>query len=122
MFREAVVDTWKQRQAEAVTPRQKLERRAAELGDYKSKLVDAHLRDKLMDRETYESKIDELNEQATVVELELHEARLDLLDVEGGLAFGEHFLLNAAGLRCSPVRSRLALASPATASRRSRGL
>ena len=97
VFREVVLDVWNQRQAESAAVRRKAERRVSHLNDRKDRLVDARI-DGDIDRETYQTKLDQLNEDITLAQLELNEATHDQLDVEGVLAFGEHLLLNAARL------------------------
>jgi hypothetical protein len=48
-----------------------------------------------IDRETYEEHVARLNEQIAVTQLELHDARLEELDVEAVLEFARHLVLNA---------------------------
>ena len=49
-----------------------------------------------VDRETYEEHVARLNEQIAVTQLELHDARLEELDIEAVLGFARHLILNAA--------------------------
>nr|ADI23841.1 hypothetical protein [uncultured gamma proteobacterium HF4000_48E10] len=49
---------------------------------------------KSIDQATYDRQRDKLREETALVEIELHEARLDELDVEGVLGFAEHLLRN----------------------------
>ena len=45
---------------------------------------------------TYERQRDKVQENLAVADLELHEARIDRIDVEGVLGFAEHLIANAA--------------------------
>jgi hypothetical protein len=45
---------------------------------------------------TYERQRDKVQENLAVADRELHEARIDRIDVEGVLGFAEHLIANAA--------------------------
>jgi hypothetical protein len=49
-----------------------------------------------IDQTTYESQRDRCREELALLEIELHETRLEELDVEGLLAFSEEDLTDAA--------------------------
>ena len=97
LFREIVLDVWKQRRVEAGARRRTLEGRIVSLRDRIDQLVEAHVHAKSIDRQTYETRMNREREALALVQLELSDAELDL-DVEGVLAFAERLLTNAARL------------------------
>jgi hypothetical protein len=60
------------------------------------RLEEAFIYQRSIDRTTYEKQRDRIREELALAELELHDARIDSLDVEGVLGFAEHMLGNAA--------------------------
>ncbi len=98
LFKEIVLDVWRNRQVEVRKIRTKLEDRTEELQERKNRLFEAFVYEKTINQETYQEQLDRLNEQITLVQTELHDAELDVLDVEGVLGFAEHLLTNAARL------------------------
>ena len=97
LFREIVLDVWKQRRVEAGARRRTLEGRIVSLRDRIDQLVEAHVHAKSIDRQTFETRMNREREALALVQLELSDAELDL-DVEGVLAFAERLLTNAARL------------------------
>ena len=71
-----------------------LERRGGELQRRIDRLEETFIYQKSIDQATYDRQRDKLREETALVEIELHEARLDELDVEGVLGFAEHLLRN----------------------------
>ena len=98
LFREIVLDVWKQNQTNAAETRHRLQRNLDDLLSKKDRVVDAFLHRGLIDQRTYERQVDKLDEEITLAETALHDARLDELDVEGVLAFAEYVLTNAGRL------------------------
>ena len=98
LFREIVLDCWKDRQVGATRLRTAIERRAAKLGQRLDQVEDAFLYKNTIDQATYERQRDKLREDVALAKIELHEAELEELDVEGVLAFTEHLLTNASRL------------------------
>lgn len=97
-LRESVLEIWHQQQAEVEDFKKILERRLASLEERKERLVEAFVYQQAIEPETYRSEMDRIREEAMVTELELHENRMDALDVEAVLAFAEHVVLNAGRL------------------------
>ena len=60
------------------------------------RLEGAFIYERSISQETYERQRDRVQEELAIAELELHEARIDKLDVEGLLGFAEHLIGNAA--------------------------
>ena len=94
LFREIVLDVWKQEQADTGGTRRQLQRNLDDLVAKKDRVVDAFLHRGVIDQRTYERQVDKLDEEITLAETALHDARLDELDVEGVLAFAEYALTN----------------------------
>ena len=98
LFREIVLDCWKDRQVGAKRLRTAAERGIATLRQKLERLDEAFIYRQAVDQTTYDGQRDRLREELALAELELHEVRLEELDVEGVLAFAEHLLTNAARL------------------------
>ncbi len=98
LFREIVLDSWKDRQVGVTRLRTAAERRMAMLGQKLELLNEAFIYRQAVDQATYDEQRDKIREELALAELELHEIRLEELDVEGVLAFAEHLLTNAARL------------------------
>ena len=98
LFREIVLDVWKQKQAEATTRTVALQQRIETLHKREERLDEAFVYEQSIDRATYEKQKDKLREEIALAEMDAHAARLDELDVEAVLEFAEHAVLNAARL------------------------
>ena len=98
LFREVVLDCWKDRQVGAMRLRTAAERRMATLGQKLERLNEAFIYRQAVDQTTYDEQRDKLREELALAELELHEMRLEELDIEGVLGLAEHLLTNAARL------------------------
>lgn len=108
LFREVVLDVWKERQSEATKVASSIEARLEELAQRKQRVVDAFLYERVIDREVYEQQLDKLGEEIALAELEMHEARLEELDIEAALNFAIHALNNASRFwsECSPEQKQ----------------
>jgi site-specific DNA recombinase len=95
LFTSIVLDVWKSRRAEVTERRAALERRQRELKTRKDRLNEVFIYQQAIERETYEEHVARLNEEVAVTQLELHDARLEELDVEAVLEFARHLVLNA---------------------------
>jgi site-specific DNA recombinase len=96
LFSAIVLDVWKKRQAHVTSARARLQRHVTTLKARKQRLNDAFIYEQAVDRDTYNDQLAQLNESLAMAELDLHDARLEELDVEGVLEFARHLLLNAA--------------------------
>ena len=96
LFREIVLDVWKQHEADAIRHRKTVARRGTALQRRLDRLEETFIFQSTIDQATYHRQRDKLREQMALVEIELHDAKLDGLDVEGILGFAEHLLINAA--------------------------
>ncbi len=85
---------WRKKQAEADEAYESIGQRIAKLRERKSVLIDAML-DRRIDQQSYQMKLDELEQEIGLAEMAQNDARLEQLDVEGLLAFAEHVLSNA---------------------------
>ena len=96
LFREIVLDVWKQHEADAIQQRKALERRGRELQRRLDRLDETFIYKSSIDQATYDRQRDKLREEMALAELDVRDARLDELDVEGILGFADHLLTNAA--------------------------
>ena len=96
LFREVVLDAWKERMADSKQTRRAVQKRLDELQRKLDQLDEALIFRRSIDQASYERQRDRLREEVTIAEFELEDARLEELDVEGVLAFSENFLGNAA--------------------------
>lgn len=97
-LRESVLEIWHKQQADIEDFKKILERRLANLEERKERLVEAFVYQQAIDSDTYRKEMDRIREEAIVTELELHENRMDELNVEAVLSFAEHVVLNAGRL------------------------
>ena len=98
LFREIVLDCWKDRQVGATRLRAAAGRRLAMLRQKLDRLDEAFIYRQAVDQTTYDQQRDKLREELALADLELHDMRLEELDIEGVLGFAEHLLTNAARL------------------------
>lgn len=96
LFKEAVLSVWHEKQAGAVTLTTSIESRLKTLADRRQTLQDAFIYEKRIDKTTYETQLDSLQEEMTLAEMELREAKLDESDVESVLKFAEYVMGNVA--------------------------
>ena len=98
LFREIVVESWKDRQADVTRMRRAVEHRVTVLGQRLDQVEEAFLYKHTVDQATYQRQRDKLREDMALAKIESHEAELEALDVAGVLDFAEHLLTNAARL------------------------
>jgi site-specific DNA recombinase len=96
LFREIVLDVWKQHGTEVAVMRRKLTERIEELQRRKDELVEAFVHRKTLDAVTYDERVSRENEGLALARLELVQAQTDELDVEVLLDFGENLMMNTA--------------------------
>jgi site-specific DNA recombinase len=96
LFREVVLEVWRDRHAEAAEARKRLDARLTELRQRKDQLDETFIFRRAIDRPTYERQRDKLAEDTALAEMAVNDARIDELDIEGVLAFADHLLLNVA--------------------------
>jgi len=94
LFRAVVLDVWKAEQRRAAEIHQLKAQRVAELQQRSDRLEEAFIFEKTIDHAVYVKQKDRIQEDLTIAEMELHDARIDALDVEGVLAFSEHLIAN----------------------------
>ena len=94
-LRESVLEVWENRQTEVEEFKKIRQKRKLRIEERKQRLIEAFVYQQALDPETYRREMDRIREQECVTDVELHENRLDELDVEGVLAFAEHVVLNA---------------------------
>ena len=98
LFRELVLKSWQDRQADAAATVQELRRRVDDLTQRRSRLEEAYVFDRKISDDTYHRQKEKLDEDIALAEIAAHEARIDEIDIEGLLGFAEHLLTNAGRL------------------------
>jgi hypothetical protein len=96
LFREIVLDVWRERHAEAAEARRRLDLRLVELRRKKDQLHNTFIYGRAIDQATYDRQREKLAEETALTEMSAHDARIDEIDIEGVLAFAEHLLVNVA--------------------------
>ena len=95
LFTAMVLEVWK-RASDDVTARQEgLKKALADLEARKARLHDVYIYQQGIGRELYQEHLDQLNTDIAMAELDLHDARIEALDVEGILDFARYVLVNA---------------------------
>ena len=97
LFREVVLDVWRNRHEESRRVRSTLQARLDALQTRKDRLTDRYLDDRVPEG-TYQEQLDRLTVLIGDTRLKLADAQAEELDVEGVLDFAEHALRNAARL------------------------
>ncbi|MFN2500289.1 MAG: hypothetical protein ABR557_14510, partial [Pyrinomonadaceae bacterium] len=92
LFKEIVLDVWKQRQSEDIKLVAKLESRVSALKAKRQRVIDAFLHERLIDKSTYQEQLDLVNEDIALVEIEIYETKLEELDIEAALNFASSAL------------------------------
>lgn len=98
LFREVVLDVWRQKEGSVRARRQSLEARAQEVRRRRDRLDEAYLYEAAVDRDTYDRQRGRLAADLTTAELELSDARLEELDVEAVVEFAVHLATHASTL------------------------
>ena len=98
LFKEIVLDVWKGKQKEIQGAIATLKHRLEDLYQRKDRLDEAFVFERSINQKTYQRQLDKLNEEIMLTEVELHEVRIDEMDVEAVLGFAQHVLLNAGRL------------------------
>jgi site-specific DNA recombinase len=96
LFNEVVMDVWRTEKARAGDLERVRSKRVDELRGRLVRLEDAFIYEHAIDRGVYDRHRDKLQEEIAFADLELHEARIDQIDVEGILAFSELLIRNVA--------------------------
>ena len=97
VFREVVLDVWKQRNQEARAATVRISGRIRDLRTKKSRMVDLLTRGTL-DESTFKTEVAEVDAEIVVAEIGLKEAQNEELDIEVVLNFASDLLSNAGKL------------------------
>ena len=98
LFGAIVLDVWKEKQADNALQIASLKEDLNKLEWQKQQLIDAFLYKKDIDKSIFDSQMSKLKEEITLTEMNLHQLRLEELDVEAVLSYSKYVLLNAARL------------------------
>jgi hypothetical protein len=89
---------WRNANDAAEAVRRLKAQRLSELSERMEKLEEAHIYQGSITAAVYERQRDKLQEEIALAELELHESRLNEIDVQGLLASAEHLVTNVGGI------------------------
>jgi site-specific DNA recombinase len=95
LFGEIIIDVWKHKQSEATALQVSAQRQLAALRERKQRLIEAFLYERVIDSGTYQEQLHKLNEELAFAEIEERECRVQELDIEAAVSFGELLLLDA---------------------------
>ena len=95
LFGEILRDVWKGKKQDAVAQHVAAQRHLGLLNDRKQRLVETFIYDRAIDALTYQEQLDRLNEEIALAEIDERDARIEELDVQAAVSFGEFVLLNA---------------------------
>ena len=82
------------RKQERAADIQQLKSQRVELQQRIDRLEEAFIFEKTIDHAVYVKQKDRVEEELAIAELELHDARIEKLDIDGVLAFAEHLISN----------------------------
>jgi len=103
LFREIVLDVWKERRKETPKLVSTLENRVSELKAKRQKLIEAFVYQHSIDKSVYQEQLELLENEIALVQLDAHEAKLEELDIEAALNYATDAPRNAARfwIQCS---------------------
>jgi site-specific DNA recombinase len=97
LFEAIILKTWKEKQSDRIKLEYQLENDLRALLKRKDR-IDELLIDRKFDDQTYQTKMEELQNEIAVKQLELNEARIELNDIEACINYCKNFLSNIAKL------------------------
>jgi site-specific DNA recombinase len=95
LFSEIIIDLWKAKQTLTTAQHETAQHRVKTLLNHKQRLVDAFVYRSEIDRGTYQEQLDKLNEEIALAEIDERDARIEEIDIQAAVSFGEFVLLNA---------------------------
>ena len=103
LFREIVLDVWKDRQKETIKLVSALESRVTELKAKRQKLIEAFVYQHSIEKSIYQEQLELIDDDIALAQLDVHDAKLEELDIEAALNYATNALQNAAKfwIQCS---------------------
>lgn len=98
LFRQIIVDIWKNKQGERGALASAQQRQLTLLGERKQRLLDAYIQDRAIDRPTFQQQADKLEEELANARLALAEVKYEDFDIDGVVTFAEQILSQPAKL------------------------
>jgi hypothetical protein len=95
LFKEIVLDVWREREKETIKLVATLDSRLSDLKAKRHKLIDAFVYQHSIDRTVYQEHLDLLDDDIALVKIEIHDATLEELDIEAALNYATDALRNA---------------------------
>jgi len=108
LFREIVLDVWKDRQKETIKLVSALESRVTELKAKRQKLIEAFVYQHSIEKSIYQEQLELIDDDIALAQLDVHDAKLEELDIEAALNYAPSALQNAAKfwIQCSSDQNR----------------
>jgi site-specific DNA recombinase len=98
LFKAILLEVWREKQAESVVQIAAIKDRLKKIEWQKQQLIDAFLYRRDINKAIFDEQMFRLKEDTDLAEMELHQLRLEELDVEALLDFSHHVLLSAGPL------------------------
>jgi len=95
LFREIVLDVWKERQKETMRLVSALDSRVTELKAKRQKLIEAFVYQHSIDKTVYQEQLELIEDEIALAQLDAHDAKLEELDIEAALNYATDALRNA---------------------------
>lgn len=95
LFREIVLDVWKDRQKETIKLVSALESRVTELKARRQKLIEAFVYQHSIDKTVYQEQLELIEDEIALAQLDVHDAKLEELDIDAALNYSTDALRNA---------------------------
>ena len=103
LFTEIVLDVWKDRKKETIKLVSALESRVTELKAKRQKLIEAFVYQHSIEKSIYQEQLELIDDDIALAQLDVHDAKLEELDIEAALNYATSALQNAAKfwIQCS---------------------
>ena len=98
LFGEIIIDLWKEKREQALALHRTAQKRLSRLLECKQQLVEVFVYRREIDSATYQQQFDKLGEELAIAEIEERDARIEELDIQAAVEFGQYVLLNASRL------------------------
>lgn len=93
LFRAVVLDVWEEKKKSATDQVSGLGQRIKELEAKRDRLEDMFLFKNAISEDTYRRQYDRIHQDIAWAKMELHDAKVDAIDIEGLLDYAEHIML-----------------------------
>jgi len=103
LFREIVLDVWKDRQKETIKLVSTLESRVGELKAKRQQLIEAFVYRQSIEKSVYQEQLELIEDEIALAQFDAHDAKLEELGIEAAVNYAIDALRNAARfwIQCS---------------------